>query len=81
MRTLKDLKADIEKIERENPEWMNLPLIYAKDEEGNDYHKIECDLTPMQMDDMNEYYLELVGSYMHNSDDITKEDVNCICIN
>jgi hypothetical protein len=78
MKTLKDLRNNIDEILKKNPEYENLPLIYSSDEEGNSFKLLYNDLTPMQVEDNTQYYLELVYD---DEDEILEDDINCICIN
>jgi hypothetical protein len=79
MKTLKDLKDNIERLLIEHPEYANLPLIYSSDDEGNSFHLVHSSLCLAQVEDIKEYYLELVG--FDGDEDINSEDINCICIN
>lgn len=92
MKTLKDLKKDIENLIKKYPEFENLPICYASDDEGNSYQKVHNSLSPAQFHDINEYSLELVGFLDEdnpNGDiindneegDICYKDVNGIVIN
>ena len=87
MKTLKDLKNNIDKILNKYPHWENLPLVYSIDPEGNEFHINDNDLSPMQVHDINTLYcLEVVGSFDDTNPndverDISEKDVNCICIN
>lgn len=79
MKTLRDLKNNIDELLRYHPDWENLPIIYSGDEEGNEYTKVNNDLCPTQVENINDYYLEIVGFLDDN--DIDEKDINCICIN
>ena len=91
MRTLKDLKENIEQILKEYPEWENLPLIYSADPEGNHFSFVNFEMAPLQVHSLNDDfakldYIEVVGFFDDtnpNDDerDISEKDVNCICIN
>lgn len=86
MRTLRDLKNDIIEIEETYPEWMDLPIIYSHDDEGNFYQEVYGNVCPVQVHDIKERELEVVGFFddtnpNDNERDISKHDVNCICIN
>ena len=59
----------------------NLPIIYSKDDEGNDFHKVNNLPLLVQVHDINEYYLEWVGEFNPDSDNIAREDCNCVIIN
>jgi hypothetical protein len=75
MKTLKQLSIDIEKLLKKHPEFADLPVIYK----GTGYHKIEFNITPVQIHDLKKYYLELVGFISDKDVDI--KDINGVCIN
>lgn len=78
--TLRTLKETIDNILTKHPEWENLPLMYASDDEGNNYQIVYNSLCPAQVHDIKqEEDLELVG--FQGEENIADEDVNCICIN
>lgn len=95
MITLQQLKINIEELLKLYPEWKDLPIISSSDDEGNSFQLIHNSLSPVQVDDINEYYLELIGclgepnSYDNEEFDsednyneiISKKDINAICIN
>jgi hypothetical protein len=86
MRTLRDLKNEILEIEETYPEWMDLPIIYSNDDEGNCYQKVYSNVCPTQVHDVKQWQLEVVGFFddtnpNDNERDISQHDVNCICIN
>ena len=78
MRTLKDLKDNIEELLEEHPEWENLPIISSSDDEGNSFQKVYNDLTPMQVENIVKDYLDFV---FDEDGEILDTDINCICIN
>jgi hypothetical protein len=78
-KTLKQLSLEIDLLIREHPEYANLPVIYATDDEDNEYHPIYNEPTPMQVQDPIEHYVEVVGA--KGDEDIADEDINAICIN
>ena len=65
----------------EHPELAYMETIYAVDDEGNDYHSVYNEPSLCQVEDVNTHSLEMVGFYDDDSDEISKEDCNCICIN
>jgi hypothetical protein len=76
-RTLKDLKEEIEALIKENPQYADLPIIYASDDEGNDYQKVHNTLTLMIVEDIDGRSLEV----NNEEEDGDSKKINCICIN
>jgi len=56
-----------------------LEVVYAIDEEGNGYKKVEYEPSKCQIENLREYFLELVG--FQGDESIAEEDCNAICIN
>lgn len=84
--TLRTLKENIDNILKKYPEWIDLPLCSSTDDEGNNYHKVYNDITPVQVEDINEYFLEVVDFFDDEEPDdnkrgVSQHDVNCICVN
>lgn len=79
MQTLKEYIKKLQKIVKNNPEFANLPVIYADDEQGHQFSKVTSEPIPCEVDDINERYLDLIGTL---GDDFTEEsDINAILIN
>lgn len=55
-----------------------LEVIFATDDEGNEYKKVRFEPTLCQINDPSNPSLEVVGFY--DDKDINKEDINAICI-
>lgn len=68
-RTLKDLLDNINFLLKVNEDYMNLPLIYSSDDEGNSYHPVWFSLSPGRLDDDGYFIME------------ENEKPECICIN
>lgn len=81
MKTVKDLLNSLNKLVEFDPKYKDLPLIYSMDDEGNGYSKVDFDAALVQVHDLNENFLELVGQYKEDSEDIALEDCNCVLIN
>lgn len=92
MRTVNQLIEDLQNLVKKYPEWGNLPIGYASDDEGNSYHKIHNEVSPAQFHDIDDRNLELVGFLNEDNlngdildedgeEDICYKDVNCIIIN
>lgn len=55
---LSDYIKQLQKLEKE---YGDLPVIYASDDEGNNYHKVEGTAgSPCQVENIDDYYLERV---------------------
>lgn len=76
---LKEYIEELNKFVQEYPESLELPVIYSKDDEGNAYHNVIYSPAMFQVEDLTQYYLEVVGKL--GVDDIVREDCNAICIN
>lgn len=76
--TLRTLKDNIEGIEASHPEWMDLPLIYSSDDEGNSYHRVYNDLTEMKAENVEDYHIEMIEV---EGDENESKGINCICVN
>lgn len=79
MITLNQWLNSIQEMIKKNPKVGNYPLIYSTDDEGNEYHKVMFDPTLVQVHNLNERFLEIVG--FKDDPDIADEDCNTICIN
>ena len=82
MITLNGYIGFLQSIVEENKEFGEMPVAYSTDDEGNAYHLIHQQLTPCQVNDLEERYLDIHGYYDDTPDsDIKIEDVNCIIVN
>lgn len=57
----------------------DLPVIYSRDDEGNDHHKVSWCGSVMYVDDIDSYYLDIIRNEYEDS-----EPTNCtkvVCIN
>lgn len=79
--SVNDLIQSLQLLVNHNPKFGNLPIIYSNDDEGNSYQKIYNSPVLTQVENIDEYYLEVVGFYDEDSDEIALEDVNCVIIN
>ena len=79
MITLNQWLNSIQEMIKKNPKIGDYPLIYSSDDEGNDFHKVSADPTLAQVEDTNQWSLEIVGFL--GDDTIADEDCNVVCIN
>jgi hypothetical protein len=64
----KDYVGILSKQLKENPEWAELDVVYASDDEGNDYHKV--------------YHSASAGTLFEGEMDFSGDDpLNAVCIN
>lgn len=77
MITLNQWLNSIQEMIKKNPKIGNYPLIYSIDDEGNEYHKVISAPTLLQVDDINQWSLDVAGF----PDEVREEDCNVICIN
>jgi hypothetical protein len=57
-----------------------LPVIYAKDPEGNGYHEVHNEPSEFKVDSFSDYYLEPAFEY-DDDDEVLPFEPNCIIIN
>lgn len=77
MLTLKEYIKHLQEVLDQHPEYSEFPVIYATDEEGNSYHKVYNTPTLVELDDPNDYYLD-VNFSEEGTDSLTP---NAILIN
>ena len=59
---LREYIENLNKFAEEHPEYLDLDVIYASDDEGNDYDYVSNEPTPMFHDEDNDYY-EFEGEF------------------
>lgn len=66
----------LQDLVKKNPEYADLLVAYATDDEGNSYQKIHNKPTPVEFEDVSQYHLEVIR-------DINDKDakINGILIN
>ena len=79
--TLKEYVESLQETLKENPELADKPVAYSSDDEGNSFHLIHNTPTLCQVENNTTHYLEMVGYYDEDSDEIHKDDINCIIVN
>jgi len=72
-KTLKQLISRLQDIAKENPEALDLPLVYSRDDEGNSFHKVYFDAGLGNYDENKREFL--------NKEEADGKEVNCVCIN
>lgn len=81
---LKDFIKELQNLVEQHPEFAELPVAYASDDEGNDYHIVHQTALPIQVHDNTAHSLEIIAYFNGDEDDIDNaaiEDVNVILIN
>lgn len=79
--TLYEFIQGLQQTVLDNPKLADLPVAYSSDDEGNSFHLIHNTPTPCQVEDNTTHYLEMVGYYDEESNEIHKDDINCVIIN
>jgi len=78
-RTVSDLIKDLEEIKAIHGD---LPLIYAKDDEGNDFDYVFFSPTPGYFDDDACEFIDDVEDFNSMRDEDDKElTINAVCVN
>lgn len=84
MITVKQLIENLQNLVEKYPECENYQIIYSHDDEGNEYQRVINEPGLVQLDDPNQEsyrFLELVGHFDEESDDIDLKDCNAVIIN
>jgi hypothetical protein len=72
-RTLRQLISRLQEIARQNPEALDLPLVYSRDDEGNSFHKVHFDAGLGHYDENKREFI--------NKEESNNKETNCVCIN
>ena len=81
---VKELIKNLQNLVEKYPECENFQIIYSHDDEGNEYQRVINNPGLIQLENPNQEsyrFLELVGHYDENSDEITLKDCNAVIIN
>ena len=84
MITVKELIDTLQTLLKKYPGCENYQIIYSHDDEGNEYQRVINIPGLVQLHDPNQEsyrFLELVGFYDEESDEISLEDCNAVIIN
>ena len=76
---LKEYLKYLNEFVNNDPDTLEMEIIYSSDDEGNSYHKVINLPISCQIHDLDDYYMEMVG--MEGNDYIAHEDLNAVCIN
>ena len=77
---LREYIQNLNKLAKEHPEYLDLDVIYAADDEGNDYNLVEFEPTPMFHDEDNDYYIDK-DNFDYEFEGEEEFEANVICIN
>jgi len=72
-KTLRQLINRLNDIAKDNPEALDLPLVYSSDDEGNAFHRVHFDAG---LGNYNERDREFI-----NKEEAAGKETNCVCIN
>jgi len=70
VKTLKDVLNRLKALQKENPNALNMPLVYGSDEEGNSFYPVYFDACFIAYD-FESGHMDMDG----------EKEVNSICIN
>lgn len=77
--TVNQIIKDLQDLVKEDARNGELPLIYSIDPEGNGYNKVFQNPCLVQVEDINQYNLEIVGFI--GEETINEKDCNAVIIN
>ena len=80
--TLKEYIEKLNKLATDNPEALELPVIYSKDDEGNGFQELTWDPSIGVAQDVEEYFIESFYSMgSEDLEDLEDPTPNAVCIN
>lgn len=77
--TLKEFIRRIQEMADANPEILDYTVIYSSDDEDNSFQEVWCNASVGYYEDGE--FVQLENSEDFEDRELTKEDVNAICIN
>lgn len=80
-KTLRELITRLNSIAKEVPDALDLPLVYAQDDEGNGFHKVYCEAGLGHYDESCDNFTSINSILFPKSEEGSDEKINCICIN
>lgn len=72
------LRNYINSLQKIDPKYWDLPVIYTRDDEGNSYHKVNSHPDLVEVENLDEYYLEMVWE---EDGEIMGTNFNAVIIN
>jgi len=84
MITLKKYIEQLQKLIEKHPKCENFQIVYSHDDEGNEYQRVINEPNLIQLHDPNQIsyrYLEVVGHYDEDFNDVDLKDCNAVIIN
>lgn len=75
---LKDYIKSLQEIVEQNPDYSELDVIYAKDDEGNGYQHVGYGPSIGVNSEEGKYYAEFEN---YDEDEHELDEINCVCIN
>ena len=76
---LKNYLANLNQMVKDNPELLELDVVYSKDDEGNAFHEVHYSPTLGKHEDWD--FLEYNPKAEDPEDSCEEEEINSICIN
>lgn len=71
MITLREYIEKLQELAKQNPNLKDLPIIYSRDDEGNQFQKVVYTAVPGHIDKVGEF----------RNENETSKKTNCVCIN
>ena len=79
MKTIKDLLNHLNKITKEDPSLLELPLVYSRDDEGNGFNHVYYDPSLGYFDEERDG--DFICEDVFDEHGLNKSEINSICIN
>jgi len=76
MKTLKQFIEELQALAKKNPKALNMPVVYAKDAEGNGFYEVGFKPTTGIYEDG-----DFIPSLQLKKNDRKKSEINSVCIN
>jgi len=79
--TLKEYLDHLNKMVKKHPEYLNLEVVYAEDDEGNAYYPVDYKPVAGVYYPEDNYFETCKYDEDYNEIELDEKDINAICIN